>query len=69
MIPHKTDPVTPDRPAPLYFASPAESLGFALAAARARARFEKMQLEAKRQRAIDEEIAEMLGSVKEGDPR
>jgi hypothetical protein len=67
--PHKVDPVSPDRPQPLYFASPADKLGFAIASARARLRMEKAELEAQRQRAIDQEIAEMLGPVKEGDPR
>ena len=67
MLPHKTDPVTPDRP--LYFASPAEKLGFELAKARAQRRFEEMELEERRRQAIEDEIAEMIGPVKEGDPR
>lgn len=69
LLPHKQDPVTPDRPEPLYFASPSDRLGFALAAARARLRMERMELEEKRNRAIAAEIEEMVGEVREGDPR
>lgn len=66
-IPHKLDPVTPDRP--LYFASPADQLGFRLACARAEARLRRINEEIERDRLIAEDIEDLCGSVREGDTR
>lgn len=66
-IQHKVDPVTPDRP--LYFASPADQLGFRLACARAEARLRKINEEIERDRLIAEDIEDLCGPIREGDPR
>jgi hypothetical protein len=58
LLPHKLDPVTPDRPT--YFASPADELGFRMACSRA---------VIERDRKVAEDIEELLGEVREGDTR
>ncbi len=65
LIPHKLDPVTPDRPDPLYFASSADKIAFAIAAARARRKMDAMEWG----RKVAEDIEDILGDVREGDTR
>jgi hypothetical protein len=67
LLPHKLDPVTPDRPT--YFASPADELGFRMACSRAVARLRKVNEEIERDRKVAEDIEELLGEVREGDTR
>jgi hypothetical protein len=66
--PHKVDPVTPDRP---YSALVAYATSWEEATDWIRAQVEAQRkiMERHRQQAIEQEIAEMLGPVKEGDPR
>lgn len=57
LLPHKLDPVTPDRP--MYFDSATDRISFALAAGR-KAAYKQWLAD------VAEEIDEMVGKVREG---